>query len=228
MDKKIRVAILDDHISIVEGHTVFLKQEPQIEVVAKMRYGEELEATLQNNIVDVLLLDLNVFESEKNKNPYPILNLIPKFLQTYPNLNILVISMHFDRGIIRAVMDAGANGYILKDDQATLSELGSVVKSVANGGVYFSPAAHELYKKSLSSESDKLLTPRQLEALSLCAAFPDSLSEEIAEKMNIKNSTVRNLLSGAYVKLGVRNRAAAIAKAREMGLITPYPPEPPK
>lgn len=226
MDKKIRVAILDDHISTVEGHVVFLKQDPQIEVVAKMRYGEELETTLQNNTVDVLLLDLNVFDSEKNKNPYPILNLIPKFLQTYANLNILVISMHFERGIIRAVMDAGANGYILKDDQATLSELGSVVKSVANGGVYFSPAAHELYKKSLSSESDKLFTPRQLEALSLCAAFPDFLSEEIAEKMKIKNSTVRNLLSSAYVKLEVRNRAAAIAKAREMGLITPYQPPP--
>src|SRR5688572_9809115 len=110
MDKKIRVAILDDHISTVEGHAVFLRQDPQIEVVAKMRYGEELEPTLQNNIVDVLLLDLNVFVSEQNKNPYPILNLIPKFLLTYSNLTIMVISMHFERGIIRAVMDSGSNG----------------------------------------------------------------------------------------------------------------------
>lgn len=228
MDKKIRVAILDDHISTVEGHAVFLKQDPQIEVVAKMRYGEELEPTLQNNIVDVLLLDLNVFESEKNKNPYPILNLIPKILQTYPNLHVLVISMHFERGIIHAVMKAGANGYILKDDQDNLLNLGSVVKSIANGGIYLSPAAHELYVKSLSSESDKLFTPRQLEALSLCAAYPDFISAQIAEKMKIENSTVRNLLSGAYAKLGVSTRAAAIAKAREMGLITPYQPEPPK
>lgn len=227
MDKKIRVAILDDHISTVEGHTVFLKQDPHIEVVAKMRYGEELEPMLNSNPVDVLLLDLNVFESEKNKNPYPILNLIPKFLQTYANLNILVISMHFERGIIRAVMEAGANGYILKDDQATLSDLGSVVKSIANGGgIYLSPAAHELYVKSLSSESDKLLSPRQLEALSLCAAYPDYTSAQISEKMKIENSTVRNLLSSAYAKLGVSNRASAIIKAREMGLVTPYPPKP--
>lgn len=228
MDKKIRVAILDDHISIVEGHAVLLKQDPHIEVVAKMRYGAELEPALQNNHVDVLLLDINVFESETNKHPYPILSVIPKFLEKYSNLNILVISMHFDRGIIRAVMDAGANGYILKDDQETLLDLGSVVKSIANGGIHFSPAAYELFSKSVNAESDLLLSVRQAEALSLCAAFPNETSDKIAEKMKIKHSSVRTLLSSAYVKLGVRNRAAAIIKARELGLITPYPPEPPK
>lgn len=226
MDKKIRVAILDDHISTVEGHTVLLKQDPHIEVVAKMRYGAELEPALQNKNVDVLLLDINVFESKTNKHPYPILNLIPKFLQKYTDLNILVISMHFDRGIIRAVMDAGANGYILKDDQETLLDLGSVVKSIANGGIYFSPAAYTLYLKSVNAESELLLSTRQAEALSLCAAFPNETSHKIAEKMGIKHSSVRNLLSSAYVKLNVRNRAAAIIKARELGLITPYPPEP--
>lgn len=229
MDKKIRVAILDDHISTVEGHVVLLKQDPLIEVVAKMRYGAELEPALQNNHVDVLLLDINVFESETNKHPYPILSVIPKFLEKYSNLNILVISMHFDRGIIRAVMDAGANGYILKDDQETLLDLGSVVKSIASsGGIYFSPAAYELYSKSVHAESALLLSTRQAEALSLCAAFPNETSDKIAEKMGIKHSSVRTLLSSAYVKLDVRNRAAAIIKARELGLITPYPPEPPK
>lgn len=228
MDKKVRVAILDDHISTVEGHVVLLKQDPHIEVVAKMRYGIELEPTLQNNNIDVLLLDINVFESETNKHPYPILNVIPKFLEKYPNLNILVISMHFDRGIIRMVMEAGANGYILKDDQETLLGLGSVVKSIAtSGGIYFSPAAYELYSKSVNAESE-LLSARQAEALSLCAAFPNEKSHIIAEKMGIKHSSVRTLLSSAYVKLNVRNRAAAIIKARELGLVTPYPPEPPK
>jgi len=73
-----------------------------------------------------------------------------------------------------------------------------------------------------------LLSTRQAEALSLCAAFPNETSDKIAEKMGIKHSSVRTLLSSAYVKLNVRNRAAAIIKARELGLITPYPPEPPK
>jgi two-component system response regulator DesR len=225
MDKKIRVAILDDHLSTVEGHAVLIEKDSQIEVVAKMSYGEELEPALEKNLVDVLLLDVNVPMSQENKNPYPILNMIPKLLEKYPNLNILVISMHVDRGIIRAVMDAGANGYILKDDQATLKNLGSVVRTVASDGVSYSPVAHELYVKSLSAQQEKKLSPRQLEALSLCVAYPNATLAEIAGKMKIENSTVRNLLSKAYVHLNVRNRSAATAKARQLGLVTPYPPE---
>ena len=68
------------------------------------------------------------------------------------------------------------------------------------------------------------LSPRQLEALSLCAAYPDWTSADVAEKMSVSNSTVRNLLSSAYLRLGVHSRPAAIAIARQQGLITPDPP----
>jgi DNA-binding NarL/FixJ family response regulator len=136
--------------------------------------------------------------------------------------------MHAERGLIRAVMEAGASGYILKDDPATLKDLGGVVRSVAAGGVHFSQIARDLYVKYLSTENNDLLTIRQLEALSLCAAYPDSTSSELAQKMSIGNSTVRNLLSAAYLKLGVHTRAAAIAMARELGVIAPNQIEPPK
>jgi two-component system nitrate/nitrite response regulator NarL len=225
MNKKLRVMILDDHQSIVDGYVYRLEKDAQIEVTATIHCGEDLEPTLAKHSVDVLLLDVNVPASAGNRNPYPIIYAIPRLLQLYPGLNILVISMHAERGLIRAVMEAGASGYILKDDQATIKNLGSVVKSIAAGGIHFSQIALELYAKHLSTESNDLLTPRQLEVLSLCAAYPDSTSTELAEKMSISNSTVRNLLSAAYLKLGVHNRAAAIAKARETGVITPYQSE---
>jgi DNA-binding CsgD family transcriptional regulator len=60
-----------------------------------------------------------------------------------------------------------------------------------------------------------------LEALSLCAAHPGASTAELAKKMNIAHSTMRNLLSGGYLKLKVRTRAEAVARARQMGLITP-------
>lgn len=221
MTKKIRVTILDDHQSIVDGYLYRLEKDPQIEVVATIECGEDLEPTLAKHPTDVLLLDVNVPASAENRNPYPILYAIPKLLQVHAGLNILVISMHAERGLIRAIMGAGASGYILKDDQATLKNLGSVVKTIADGGVHFSQIALDLYTKYLSTENNDLLTLRQLEALSLCAAYPDSTSTQLAEKMNISNSTVRNLLSAAYLKLGVRNRAAAIAKAQQKGIITP-------
>lgn len=226
MSKKIRVAILDDHLPIVDGYVYRLEKDPQIEIAATMSFGDDLEPTLKNKPADVLLLDVNVPTSNDNRNPYPILHAIPRLLQAHPDLNILVISMHAERGLIRAVMDAGASGYILKDDQAVLKDLGSVVKTVAGGGIHFSQIAHELYAKHLAAE--ELLTPRQLEVLSLCAAYPDDSTADLARKLDVSNSTVRNLLSGAYFKLEVHNRTAAIARARQMGLITPHQPEAPK
>jgi len=222
MNKKIHVTILDDHQNIIDGYVFRLSANPQLEVAATIGFGEDLEPTLAEHPTDVLLLDVNVPTSAKNPNPYPILYAIPKLLQTYAGLNILVISMYAERGLIRAVMESGASGYILKDDQATARDLGSVVLSVAGGGIYFSQKAHELYSKHLSRESD-LLTVRQLEALSLCASYPNNTTAVLANMMTVSNSTVRNLLSAAYLKLDVNNRAAAIAKAQQLGLITSSP-----
>lgn len=217
--KKIHVTILDDHQNIVDGYVYRLSGFPQIEVVATCSFGDELEPVLARSSTDVLILDVNVPTGRDNPNPYPILSVIPKLLQQYSELNILIISMHAERGLIRAVMEAGASGYILKDDQSTARDLGNVILSVAGGGIYFSQKAHQLYAKPQARESYELLTLRQLEVLSLCAAYPDATTAQLAGKMAVANSTVRNLLSGAYVRLDVHTRSAAIARARQLGII---------
>ncbi|MDD5467722.1 MAG: response regulator transcription factor [Anaerolineales bacterium] len=224
MSRKIYVSILDDHQSIIDGYLYRLNGIPQIEVVATLAYGEELGPALAGHPTDVLLLDINVPTAPDNPNPYPILHTIPRLLQIYSRLNVLVISMFAERGLIRAVMESGASGYILKDDQATLRDLGNVVLSIAGGGIYFSQKAHQLLLRQKSVPSGERLTARQLEALSLCAAHPNCTTEELAQMMIVSNSTVRNLLSGAYIRLGVRTRAAAIDRARHLGLITPLSP----
>jgi len=220
MADKIRVAILDDHQGIIDGYLFRLNGEPDIEVVATMAYGEMLEPILAQQPVDVLLLDVHVPGSPENLNPYPILHLIPKLLQTYPDMSILVISMHVQRTLIQAVMEGGASGYVVKDDQSTIKELASVIRTVARGGIHLSRAAYEQLRKR-GDDLGLPLSPRQLEALSLCAAYPDATTVEMAQKMNIASSTLRNLLSGAYLKLEVRTRSAAVAKARQMGLLVP-------
>lgn len=217
---KIRVTILDDHQSIVDGYLFRLNQVPEIEVEDILSYGDDLAPALQKHPVDVLLLDVGVPISAKNSNPYPILHTIPQLLEQYPDLAILVISMHTERGLIRAVVEAGASGYILKDDRERIQELGKWITAVAGGAVCFSEKALRAFIK----REDESLTNRQLEALSLCAAYPNSKTAELAHKMEIANSTIRNLLSSAYLKLGVQTRAAAVAKARELGLITPDSP----
>ncbi|MCL4265819.1 MAG: response regulator transcription factor [Anaerolineae bacterium] len=218
MAKKIRVAILDDHQSIIDGYLYRLNQTPGIEVVATATFSTDMEQIITQQPVDVLLMDVQVPMSPDNPNPHPILNLIPQLRQTYPDLVVLVISMHADRALIKSVIAAGASGYILKEDRGTIRDLGNVLLTVARGGIYFSRQAHE---QILDLAEEPLLTTRQLEVLSMFAALPDLTSTAVAAKLNITDSTVRNLLSGVYLRLGVHNRTAAIMKARQLGLLTP-------
>jgi len=221
MPQKIRVSILDDHQSIIDGYSFRLSTHPEIQVVATANYGDELEPMLAHNPTDVLLLDVTVPTSLRRLDPYPILHVIPRLLQIYDDLSILVISMHAQRALISAVMEAGANGYIFKDDQPSIRQLGAIVLSVTKGGIYLSHKAHMLMMKRQSDGLGPLLTTRQTEALSVCAAYPEDTSANLAKRMGIANSTMRNLLSGSYIRLNVRNRATAITKARQLGLITP-------
>jgi len=222
MPNQIRVTILDDHQGIIDGYLYRLNSEPKIEVVATLAFGEELEPALKKNPSDVLILDVNVPTSADNPASYPILQQVPKLLQTYPNLYILIITMVVERGLIQAVMEAGASGYILKDDQHRIRDLANILVSVASGGVHFSPIAYDLLLKHQSTGDENPLTPRQLEVLSLCASYPNSSTSQLAVKMNVSHSTVRNLLSGTYIRLGVHTRSAAIEKARQLGILTSF------
>ena len=224
MTKAIRIAILDDHQGIIDGYLYRLGQVDDIEVTATASFGEEVEPILAQKAVDVLILDVYVPTSPENPNPYPILHLVPRLLAQYPKMEILVVTMHAQRTLIQALMEAGVSGFVLKDDQATIHELASVIRTVARGGIYLSPFAYQQLMKHPAGELNQPLSARQSQALSLCAAYPDANTADLAEMMKIAQSTLRNLLSGSYLKLNVRTRSAAVAKARLMGLISPEIP----
>ncbi len=225
MADSIRVAILEDHPGMIEGYKGYLRDQPDIQVVATAAFGEELPALLEDHHpIHLLILDIQVPTSETNASPYPILYLIPDLLQRHPGLNVLVISMHKESALIKAVMEAGASGFVLKDDRDTLSKFPSVVRTVAGGGIYFSREAHQNFLHP--ARGVPRLSPRQAEVLSLCAAYPEKTTAELAHVLNVADATVRNTLSLLYLRLEVRGRVAAIAKAKELGLLTevePYP-----
>jgi two-component system nitrate/nitrite response regulator NarL len=221
--KKIRVAILDDHQAIIDGYLFRLRGLPDFEAVATLHCGEELWPALKEHPADVLLLDWHIPNSPTDRNPYPVLYEIPKLIQVFPDLSILVISMHGQPALIQAVMEAGASGFILKEDAQAFQELPAIIRRVANQGIHLSPAALQAISNRPASELAKPLSGRQLEALSLCAAYPDASTSELANKMEIAHSTLRNLLSAAYLKLSVRTRAAAVLKAQQLGMIPSTP-----
>ena len=227
MPNTVHVAILDDHPGIVEGYLSRLRGTEDIEVVGTAAYGQDLEPLLARRPVDVLMIDVLVPTSPENRNPFPFPHALPRLHQTYPDLAILVISMFLERPLVRAVLQAGASGYLLKDDPAAFRDLAAHIRAVAAGEIRLSPQAEALARDRTRPGLDPALTSRQAEVLSLCAASPDSTTAELAVQLGISPSTVRHLLSSAYLRLAVRSRAAAIARARELALITPFEPLPP-
>lgn len=220
MKSVLRVAILDDHQSIVDGYRFRLGQAAGLEIAGVAAFGEDLEPLLAAQPVDVLLLDVSVPTSPTNHNPYPIHSLLPKLHQLYPALAIIIISMHAESSLIKAMMRAGASGYILKEDRATIEKLADVIGAAAHGDICLSPQARQLWLRR-STDALEPLTQRQLDALSLCAAYPNLSTTELAGRLSVAPSTLRNLLSGAYLRLNVSTRAAAVAEARRRRLLPP-------
>lgn len=216
MKGQIRIAIVDDHQSIIDGYIHRLQNIPQIQIVGTGVNGEDLQRLLATQRVDVLLLDLSIPTSGENRNPYPLYHELPALLQQHPGLKIIVLSMFTQLSLVKAMFDLGVRGYIFKDDNHSIQQLGKVVAAVASGGVYFSEGADT---NLLSPQTERVLTPRQLEVISLCMAYPDLTTDELAKSLNIASSTLRNLLSEAYRRLGVQTRAAAIAKAQHLGIL---------
>lgn len=192
-----------------------------MQIVAVGSTGDDLSVILQRDNIDVLLLDIQVPISDSNSNPYPILHEIKRILNEHPRIAILAISMYAQPSLIKSIMDAGASGYILKEDNDTIRELPSIIRSVARGGIHMSKKAFQRYRERQYEQLAEALSPRQIEALSLCAAYPDATSAKLADMIDVKHSTFRNTLSQAYLKLNVRTRAAAVSQARILGLISP-------
>jgi len=120
--------------------------------------------------------------------------------------------VHNEPALVKALVNTGISGYIFKSDSNSIIRLPAIIKKIAEGGTFFSS------DENLDKGQD-LLTGRQLEVISLCAEFPDTPAEKLALELGIAGSTFRNLLSESYERLNVRTKAAAIARARTLGLI---------
>jgi two-component system nitrate/nitrite response regulator NarL len=216
MENTVRVAILDDHQSILDGFQYRLMHAKDIQVVSSASYGEELMPMMRNKPADVLLLDLSVPTSAENSKQFPMIFALRTLFEEFPTLKVIIISNFKERVLIKNAIERGVRGYIYKDDHAAIQQLARIVMIVAAGGNYFSEGAH----LGLSEERSKLnLTPRQSEVLEVASAFPDDSTDELARKLNISGSTLRNILSSAYTRLGVHTRSAAIDKVRQLGLV---------
>lgn len=218
MISPIKVAILEDHQSIIDGYQLRLDDASGIKVVGTASNGEELNSMLLHQpVIDVLIMDITVPSSPFNETPIPILQYVPQILKGKPNLNILIISMHTQASLVKALADVGVSGYIFKHDSDSIRRLPAIIRSITSGQKYFKDNSHgEIHTENTSKQ---ILTSRQLQVITFCATNPDLSTEQAAIELGIASSTIRNLLSESYERLNVHTKAAAIAKARMLGLI---------
>lgn len=219
----IKVIVLDDQVLARDGIRHQLERAPAIDIVGEGSAGEHLLPLIRQYQPDVVLLDLEMPQKEgesirNGATPFRALPAVQQIQREYPHTRILIVSQHLDRGIVEAVMDSGANGYLLKDD-AMSEQLVMAVRTVHNGGVCVSPDVSRLMMRSERKEPGlDLLTERQIEVLRQMILYPDTKVVDMAENLRITESTFRNHLRDIRERLGVQSTTAAVVKGVSMGI----------
>ena len=217
MQEQIKIGILEDHIATAMGLKAQLDLNPRLSVVWMAQYYNQVEEFLKTNPTNILILDIGLPNSPEETEPYPIFHAIPEILRIYPEMKILVVSMHSRPALFKAIKDTGASGYILKHDGDSFNRLDEILLDVyEKDSIYYSP---EVLKVLTNPDQLPSLTNRQAQILSLIRSKPGISNVDLANLLVVAPSTIRNHLSDIYIKLGVNNRASAIIKAQQYGLL---------
>ena len=214
MSDPIRVLIADDHIIVRSGLRLLLEAEPDIEVVGEALEGGEALNLVEKHLPDVVLMDIAM----------PGMNGLEATRQikaSWPQVNVLVLTMHRSDEYFFEMLKAGASGYILKG--AETSDLIHAVRVVGRGEVFLYPTiAQKLVKDYLNlvqwgEGSGSSLSSREKEILRLLGEGYST--KEIAEELVISQSTVHTHRSNLMTKLGLSNRRELIQYARQRGFV---------
>ena len=183
----IRVLLADDHQIVLDGLSLLLEMENDIQKVDGVLDGRMVLKVLEYAEVDVAVIDVEMPEMDGIETTIAI-------KEKYPQVKILILTMYNEESFITQLIQAGASGYILKNRGK--EELVDAIRKVAKGGEYFGEAVTRTLVNSLKtpkkrSDNDLVqFTKREEEVLKLIA---DGLSTpQIAEKLFIAHSTVRN------------------------------------
>ena len=203
----INLLLVDDHDIVRTGLKRLLENQKNINIVGDLGTGEAAYQFVRENEVDVIIMDLSM----PGKGGIESTRQIKK---QFPNINILILSMHDNATIAKKVIDAGATGYILKNDIA--EELVNAIYSVSNSKVVFS----ELIKKSMEFESENtlsVLNDKELEILKSLARGEDL--KNIAKDINISYKTAANYQTSIKQKLKLKTSIELFQIAKDNDLV---------
>ena len=216
----IRVAVVDDQSLVRGGFAVMLDLQDDIEVVAEAGDGKAAIEIARVHRPDVILMDIRMPEMDGISATKAIVD-----SANWPVKVLILTTFDPDEYVYRALR-AGASGFVLKD--ISPEDLVAAVRTVADGGALLAPsvtrrlisrfAAPPSLDSSVVARLDRL-TSREREVL--VAVSDGSNNSEIADDLFIGAATVKSHVSSILTKLGLNNRAQAVAFAYESGLIKP-------
>lgn len=213
MTASIRIVIADDHTLVREGTRQLLAKHPDIEVVAAAADGAAAVDDIARHRPDVALIDISM----PGMNGIEVTRMVKA---TVPGVAILILTVHDEPGYIRAMIEAGAAGYLLKN--VGESELVEAIRAVHAGESVLHPVATQSIFQTIASGAnvaDDLiempLTDRELEVLRLAAQGRSN--REIASDVDLSPRTVQTHLRNIFDKLEVASRTEAVIHALRAG-----------
>jgi len=215
MADQIRVLLADDHAVVRQGIRRFLEEAGDIEVVAEASDGGEAIRLVEEHRPDVAVLDVRmpgITGVEATR----------RIKARFPDVRVLILTAYDDDPYIFALLQAGADGYVLKT--ASGDELVRAVHTVYRGETALSPeVASKVVRQARAQRPEgaadqvEPLTPRELDVLRLAAR--GLTNRAIGHELGISHRTVQGHLASIYGKLGVSSRTEAVTEALRRGWI---------
>jgi len=213
MGTPIRILLADDHAVVRAGIRQFMEQAPDIVVIAEADDGAIAQSLITQHHPDVAVLDIQMPKASGIE--------VTRWIRAnHPDIGVLVLTAYDDDPYVMAVLQAGANGYVLKT--AAPGDMVQAVRDVHEGKSALDPSvAHKLMSyvsgQRPSQPEYEPLTGRELEVLAL--AGKGHTNKAIGLQLGISDRTVQGHLAKTYSKLQANSRTEAVMRAVSLGLI---------
>lgn len=208
----IKVLLADDHSIFLDGLKMLLNAQPRIKVVASLTNGKEVLTALKTCQPDVAVLDIRM-------EPMDGIETAKYIRKNYPQIKILMLTMHNQKSLILNLMKIGVKGYILKENSK--EELVQAIRIVDDGGSYFSLKVMDevVNGEDEAPQQDIELTDREMEILKLIAS-EGLTAREIGNRLYISTNTVNTHRRNLLHKVGVKKDTQLVIFAYENKIVS--------